>query len=110
MLIGATFKAVEYGHQRPDLGGGGRGGGHLGPQNKKYSSLYSVIFTSKKISTGFTSVSVYMLIGVLLGVFELYAPKALFLGLELRLQQSLLGRQASYLFISTTGLIYFEAC
>ena len=96
MLIGATFKAVEYGHQRPDLGVGG----HLGPKNKKYSSLYSVIFSSKKISTGFTSVSVYMLIGVLLGVFELYAPKALFLGLELRLQQSLLGRQASYLHLN----------
>ena len=34
-------------------------------------------------------------LGVLLYVFQWCAPKALFLGRELRLQQSLLGRQAS---------------
>ena len=46
-------------------------------------------------SIGFLSFLFYMLIGGTWCVFQRCAPKALFVGLELRLQQSLLGRQAS---------------
>ena len=53
---------------------------HFSPPNKKYSSLCSF---SQKISTGFTPVLVYTLIGGTSRCISIMCPKALFLGLEL---------------------------
>ena len=57
------------------------------------SSVWFEIF-----STGFTLFLCCTFIGVLLGVFQWCAPKALFLGPELRLQWSLIVRPSGLLF------------
>ena len=53
--------------------------GHFGPEINNNSGLQSF---SQKFSTGFTSFLIYMLVGVLLGVFQWCAPMTLFLGQE----------------------------
>ena len=72
MSILGTLKSVEYWPQMPNSRV------ILGPEIDYNSGLHSF---SQKFSTGFTQFT-NMLIGVLLGAFQLSASKALLLGLE----------------------------
>ena len=65
----------------------------LSLSSKKYASLWSF---SQKVSTGFASVLVNMLIRGTFRCISIIYPKSLSLAKELSLQRSLLGRQNSY--------------
>ena len=68
--------------------------GHFGPQNRSWFRS-SVIFSN--IFNWFHIIIFYMLLGGTFICISMTCKKALFLGLELRLQQSSLGRRASCL-------------
>ena len=84
MSIWATFRGVLNIGLRDPMSG------HFGPQIDNNSGHFIKYFPMVSHHSRFTC-----LLGVLLCVFQLCAPKALFRGLELRLQWSLLCHQAS---------------